>query len=68
MFLKCFAVNSRFFHARACSPEAAFQQFKESFNTRQLVDDVATYENIEVEDYESTRKLVSQKGAPASQN
>jgi hypothetical protein len=57
--LVTYSMARRFFFARNCDPEAAFRQYKESIQTREFVGDINVYENIEVEDYESTRSLVS---------
>ncbi|KAF1967622.1 CRAL/TRIO domain-containing protein [Bimuria novae-zelandiae CBS 107.79] len=47
----------RFFVARNSDPAAALQQFKQSFEARKQVHDISTYENIDADIYERTRKI-----------
>jgi hypothetical protein len=49
----------RFFVARSRKPEAAFAQIKDAVDLRNSVDHLATYETIDVEEYETIRRLVS---------
>jgi len=52
-------LSRRFFNGRGGDIDGALQQFKESTEIRKSIRDIETYENIDVEDYEAMRHLVS---------
>lgn len=49
----------RFFTARLGKPEDALAQFKEAVNIRNSINHIETYDTMNVEEYETVRKLVS---------
>ena len=50
--------NRRFFRARQTNVRGALKQFSDAYTARQVNQVSVFYENVEVKDYEETRKLV----------
>ena len=55
-------LNSRFLRARRFVPKDAFQQFKDTERWRQVNELENLYNNIDVDNYDEARKLVSKGG------
>ncbi|KAI1818648.1 CRAL-TRIO domain-containing protein [Poronia punctata] len=52
-----YLTTTRFFAARSGDPQAAFEQFKEAVGIRKSANHIPIYANIDISDYEATRKL-----------